>query len=1240
MAGILDQLPNPSQLADLKNIVPGDFSFGDVGAFNVSGLADSLSGLGGGETLSGLSMPALPATLSKDGVLGALNQPLGKLKSFDSKAVLGDLTSGALPVSLAAPRFDLNAPISTITSQVMPGSFTVAAPSFNTNIKGMDFSDAVEPLNRLARAGTGMPVRMLFMMMRVGQSFVTTVTDTDKLFKLTVEALEEIYGQQIGGLLTRLPYYAIDHSTRLLGTPGSAQGFVARYRMLLNEIETLGQSDTDRLAVLLKQGRTTFVPALSDFEQARITLEALHANDTKMLGMAMSNLLNLSMADEVYLQKYFDQVSATSHKVLGTITGPVKQIGDMAGQVSAYMDEAAKKADEAASTVATQIETNLAKAEDFLKQVQATIEDIEKQVKEFVDKLDVGPLVNKAKLGCAKIGQAVEAFFSKIEELKLKLDEMVEKVGKQIDEKLTEAFDLAEQKIRELLGKISEVLNRPEVKDALAQARQGIEKFKTTIEQASLKPVFDMVITKTGDLENSIKALNTTQMGTPQKAALKVGVKVIQQVKVDEIIKPELLEAFEQIRQPLADLIQLLREKAVEIEKMVYEFNPGTLVNDLIVNSEPYQALMRLLDEFRPSKLLEPLKKANEFVTDLVRQLDPNILIDAVQKIYEKLAGLVEFLDPAPLNRLIGDAVEVAVSMLGQIRDRELDGIIDTIKQTISLARLMEKTGLSDIANAEFWQLLQDILGGGYLNKISQAITAVEKKIEALASTLDFSKSQAALGELMTGVDRQLALNGVFIQKRGGELSTRLTKEMPELRALETRRLALLKKPEVFPEITALLGQISLAPVLELVPAVTEVVEWEPEALNSSLKLVNDLLNAKISPLKQISGGSFQDAAVMIFRKQLSEPVNALIKQIQTDLKPFSDAIKKIQQILITLTELPAKIDTSVAKVLDTARESIKKVITGVINTIKTFQKSLSGTLDEIYQRIQTIVGNLSPYWMLNSFAKSDFIGDNGDEASTPPGMLAMARRIASGSDSSGLRLAALLQTKLSAEQLSLLRSEATSTATALQEGSRENVLLALNESLSDRNLCARETIDALKAALDNALTKKQEKTPKTVDDIKMAYRFGALRRQLGDAWVRYNSGVDKTNAMLRLNRIALEAAYPEDINMSLQSLHPFIVENVAHLYPQDTVDKLDGIYTNTIEKVKTLPKKLIADPLDDTFNDIKEILKANFDISGIFDVLEIKVDGLDEDLSQGLDRLSLAYNQLLTTFDQKLAAA
>ena len=80
--------------------------------------------------------------------------------------------------------------------------------------------------------------------------------------------------------------------------------------------------------------------------------------------------------------------------------------------------------------------------------------------------------------------------------------------------------------------------------------------------------------------------------------------------------------------------------------------------------------------------------------------------------------------------------------------------------------------------------------------------------------------------------------------------------------------------------------------------------------------------------LRKLTQTDFQKTALVIFQKQISDPVHALIDKLKTALLPFKTAIDKIQAILITLTTLPPKIDAAVAKVLNTARDAIKQLIT------------------------------------------------------------------------------------------------------------------------------------------------------------------------------------------------------------------------------------------------------------------------------------------------------------------------
>jgi hypothetical protein len=307
----------------------------------------------------------------------------------------------------------------------------------------------------------------------------------------------------------------------------------------------------------------------------------------------------------------------------------------------------------------------------------------------------------------------------------------------------------------------------------------------------------------------------------------------------------------------------------------------------------------------------------------------------------------------------------------------------------------------------------------------------------------------------------------------------------------------------------------------------------------------------------------------------------------------------------------------------------------------------LTDILNAIYARVQKIVGDLSPYWILNAFAESDFSGPV-DGNGAPQGMVRFAAAIVSAATP----ITQLLQNKLTANELNLLKND---TGGSLQKGNRDNVLKALNACLHDPNLCTGATIDAVKSQLDAQIqalgdkvkpmppgaTPTEDERKQKVDALKLLYRLNAVRSQVLAASIRFNNsiGAAKTEAMLRLNRLLLEASYPDDLKMSLQSLHPFIVEEVSQLYPQTTVDRLDNIYKDVIDKVKKLPDQLIRAPLDDEFKKIKDLLNQNFDIASIFNALDRKLSGLDQDLAQGLDRLGVSYNQLLRTLDQRLAA-
>jgi hypothetical protein len=1230
---LLQELPNPKQL---DGLLAGKFSPAMLGVddiksnINVNELSNNITLNAPHGLTGGLTVPSLPTSLSKEGFIAQLSGPLDGLKSINSASLIGNISSGSLPVTLPKPSFDINTVMTGITSKVL--STRIAVPSFEIKMPGL--SDVAAPLSQMSSAVATTPMRLLNMMLKVLESLVKVVNNPDNLIRVTQQSLTEIYGHQIQTLQDQLPLVALQNSIDSL-----ENGFLGQYQNLLDEIDILSENDAKRLQKILTDAQTNILPSLQRIEQARISLENLKLGDTTALSEALDAVIEFTEADEVFLKKYFEALGNQTGQFLAGITPPVQQLAGMANNIQTYLEQAAGKGQEAAQKVSETIEHNINQVGKLLNNAQTKIAEIEQQIKQFLDKLDVAPAVTKVKDGCNQISHGVEQFFTKVEELKQKLDEAVAQIQGKVDHNMAQAFNEIEAKIRQLLAEMTGILNRQEVKEALEQAKQGIEQFKNTIDEASLKPVFDLVINKTGDLESSIKSIDVARLGTPQKTALKVGSKVIQEVKVDEIIKPELVSAFQEIQKPLEELIELLKGKVLEIENTINAFNPGTLATDKILNSDPYQLIMSTLEELQPSQLLAPLKEVNAKLTALVDELDPQKIIDEVQNIYDQFTDLVEALSPEPLNRMIGEAMEVASFQLEQVRDSELENIVTTIKDSISVEKLLEGTGIQEIAEAQFWQILKDVLGGAYLSTLTNAMAQVDSQFASRIGTMDFSGVMAQLQTAQHHINHQITVDLTIINKRVLELDTFLGNSKEQVRELQERRRQLRVRYQDDAEINKLLMSMDMTPLVELSKAVRRVKGLDQDALKNALESVVTKLQSQKTALNRLTESQLQNAVPTIFRKQIGTPVRQWITLTQTQLQPFSHAVSAIENIVITLTTMPARIDQSVGMVLETLRSNLRRVINETLSTIQTFRESLTGTLNAISDRVQTIVNDLSPSWMLNAFADSDFAAQ---------GMLAFAKRI---SNPSRDVIAALLQTKLTPDELALLQSA--TTADAFLQGHRNNVLKALNSALRDNVVCAPKNYETVKANIDKKINElhnklavdaaktgasvSEEQRQQSIEDFKQFYRYKALRGQLLEASIKYNSGRDKKNAKIRFNRLILEAHYRDDIMMSLQSLHPYIVAQVSQLYPEQTVQRLDDTYAGILDKVKQFPDQMIRAPLDDEFNKIKAILKENFDIAGLFNVLGLKLDGMDEDLSEGLDRLSAAYAQLLAAFDARL---
>jgi ElaB/YqjD/DUF883 family membrane-anchored ribosome-binding protein len=570
MSSLIDALPGQAQkdsLLDSFNeaISPDTLGLDVFDSLDVDTLTDTFAV----DELPGIhinALPPLPPGLTKAGLLQQISEPLARIQSIHTATLLNDI-EGSVLAPLPKPTFRISEAASQITAAIVPvftsPSFNLPDSSFGQEL--FDLSGLQTPFRQLAQTGAATPLRLLDVLLNTLNALVVTITDADKLASFTAQSLQEIYLQQLDRLDGRLPLVAVEQAIALCqeteDADGYTNGLAARYSLLLDQIEVLGDGDRELVSALAKEADTSLLPDLETLTQARTTLGLLLANDVAELNQALTQVLNLNAADAVFVQPYIDAFGRRASQVLDAIAAPVNQIRRMAQQIQQYLERAATAAESSAQQISTQITSTLQQIEGWIQEIERRILAIQTQIESVVARLDVTALIEQAKVGCAKISETVDAFFDRLQTLQQKLDLMVRNLAQRVDDKVTAAFAALEQKIRALLAEITALLEREDVRQALQQAHDGIETFKNAIEQASLQPIFDLVLSKTNDLEASIKRIDVAQMGTPQRTALKVSAKVLQEVRVDDVIKPELMEEFEEIRAPLTAILALIREK-------------------------------------------------------------------------------------------------------------------------------------------------------------------------------------------------------------------------------------------------------------------------------------------------------------------------------------------------------------------------------------------------------------------------------------------------------------------------------------------------------------------------------------------------------------------------------------------------------------------------------------------------------------------------------------------------------
>jgi hypothetical protein len=121
------------------------------------------------------------------------------------------------------------------------------------------------------------------------------------------------------------------------------------------------------------------------------------------------------------------------------------------------------------------------------------------------------------------------------------------------------------------------------------------------------------------------------------------------------------------------------------------------------------------------------------------------------------------------------------------------------------------------------------------------------------------------------------------------------------------------------------------------------------------------------------------------------------------------------------------------------------------------------------------------------------------------------------------------------------------------------------------------------------------------------------------------------TPDIIYLNRLLLEAAYPGEIVMNLESIFPYFKDKLAEIYPRIVVDKLDILHRKILQVIDGIPQVLEA-ALNKQYDAkvLKKTQQLRASIDNIFKALRQRLAGLKSELDIGLEDVSDAFDRLI----------
>ena len=1112
----------------------------------------------------------------------------------------------------------------------------------------------------LSNAGA-LPSRVLDAVMKVIKKFLDKLSHPEELISnFSADALTDIFINQIKGLAQQLPSEAI----------GLISEQVKQQSILLNKytnfLEKTNFDPKDLKRPELNQLRKDVNGWTSEIQSSTQSIQQAIDNmanfNIAMFQETLSNLAKANVNDTsaglatlfTGIQKFVDDLKKRIGEVTEKLKGFIKN-------VSSLIDKAIEQVKEIAKTIVDTVSKKITSAETALEKVQNYLEDAIKKLNDFLKtacQKASETIVDPLKKACSTVSGIAD---QRISTVKKQIDDMTEPLKKglaKIDSNLKSQLNqkTIEQKIKEILNKFLEFLQSESIKAAVKTATDSINQAVKGLEKVSLKPSFDVVISKTTTLEGKIKAIKVSELSTPKKIALKIGTKIIEEVDVPGLVTPELKTAFNSVVDPLERLVGSVNNEFNLISNKVEQFEPGKLAESWL---KPYiDDMVTELKKYQPSVMLADLEKFYNNLVDQLEVLNPEQLVTLLESLYDRLSNAVDALNPENLIKFLRVQKGAVIQVLDDLSKTGVDKIVETVNSALGSAeKLLGGLGLDSLMSGGFWTTLQDILQQDLLKVPMEKINSLGTQIKGFVTLIDSNQDKLILDQLGDLKNKVTAytdsqsisrINAAIVSIRteinvydNGPVKTLTTQWNTTNTTLERFSAQLKQASEPYPyefEFNDLRQRISN--LYKTLSAGLEMIAPQIKLNSSQKNQATENLTALATLQSQLKTTTiltnFKDAIPNEIESQLIAPIRNILTSLDTILKEPRKILDEIQNVIQKIQEAPSKIKNilqtttnEMAEKLSTAIGLLKKSIVcfGLELTIST--KSRISELKEYYsdkeledqgytvvdiasapklmdaslsfqfihnafKTITTAMKSLRPVMVLNTFSgASDF------KAGDARGFIDRLNAHATTDP-----VSQYIWGKLEDSQKAILQTTNPGTIAMLSS--------VLNGLLSDPFFYLEIRFEAFKTGLsdEEAFSKKDK------------------------ALLAKNSRHESLDELelIRFNRLLLEAAYESELTLSLQSIFPKLMEMLKGLYPTKMIKQLDDIHATIVNTLIGIPAAIQA-AVTESYTQLLQYYNSTFKapILMVFKALKVQLYLLQGQLNIGLDDVGDAFDHLLS---------